>query len=94
MDEDDLLGSQETLRNGQRSNRIVSDDAAGVADHVCIALFETEHARRIEPSIHTSDNRDLLGRRHRQVALREARGVRRVVGEEFVGYRHGRPPSR
>src|ERR671937_349456 len=42
VDQHDLLGSEQPLRNGQRSDLVVSDYAAGVANDVRIALVQPE----------------------------------------------------
>ena len=37
VDDDELLGVQEMMRNDQGAKRIFGGDAAGIADHVCVA---------------------------------------------------------
>ena len=45
VDEDDLLGPEQALRDRQRADLVVGHDAAGVADHVRVALLEAEQRR-------------------------------------------------
>jgi hypothetical protein len=85
MDEDDLLGAEEALRDDEGSDGVVGDDATRIADHVRVALLETEDPRRVETGIHAGEHRDLRGRRHREVTLAERSCVRLVVGEQVIG---------
>jgi hypothetical protein len=39
VDQDDLLRPEQPLGYRERSDRVVRDDAAGVADHVRVALL-------------------------------------------------------
>jgi hypothetical protein len=71
VDEDDLLGAEQALGDRQRADLVVGDHAAGVADDVRIALVEPQDAQRVDPGVHAGHDRDLLGRRHRKVALVE-----------------------
>ena len=62
VDEDDLARAQKTLGDGERADLVVGYDPAGVADHVRVALLETEHPVDVEPSIHAGHHRHTLCR--------------------------------
>src|SRR5208337_3372603 len=42
IDDHELLGAQQVVRNQQRTHRILSDDSAGVADDMSVAGLEPE----------------------------------------------------
>ncbi len=42
-DDDDLLGAQLALGDAERADRIVGDQAAGVADQVGVATLQAKH---------------------------------------------------
>ncbi len=88
VDEDDLLGAQQPLRDGQRADLVVGDHPTGVADHVRLALVQAEQAVDVQPGVHAGDDGDVLGRRQRERAG-EGLGVAGVVGEQFVRDGHG-----
>jgi hypothetical protein len=44
VDEDDLLGAEQPLRDRERADLVVGDDAAGVADDVRVTLVKAEDA--------------------------------------------------
>ena len=90
VDEDDLLGAEQPLRDRQRADLVVGDDAAGVADHVRVALAQAEQRRRGQPRVHARDARRpsspaAAGRS----PLSKLRGVGLVVGDQLVGDAHG-----
>ena len=51
-------GAEQVLGDHQRSNGVVGDRAAGVAEQVAVADFETEQREQVEPSIHAGDDGD------------------------------------
>ena len=63
VDEDDLLGPEQALRDRQRPDLVVGDDTTGVADHVGVALVKAEGAVDVEPCVHAGHDRHLLGGR-------------------------------
>jgi hypothetical protein len=79
------------LRDRERPDLVVGHHPARVPDHVHVALVEAQHPRRVQPTVHARDHRDLLRRRQRQIALFELRGVPLVVGDQFVGDAIGTP---
>ncbi len=81
VDEDDLLGAEQPLGDRQRADLVVGDDAAGVADHVRVALLQAEQAVGVQARVHAREHRDLARGRQRQLALVEGRGVGLGVGE-------------
>jgi len=88
VDEHDLLGSEKPLRYRERADLVVGDHAAGVADDVGVALFESEQRLRIEARIHAGDDRDPPGRGQWKLALVEALRVGAGVLEQFVDDGH------
>ena len=98
VDEDDLLGAEQALGDGQRADRVVGDDAAGVADHVGVALARGRARRRVEPRVHAGHHGDLLapagaaGRPCRRSRRRPRRcaGVRRWRSCRRTATGHGR----
>jgi hypothetical protein len=88
MDEDDLLGAQQPLRDGQRADFVVGDHAAGVADDVGVALLQAEQAVGVEAGVHARDHCDLATGGQRQVPLVERGGVGLGVTQELVGDGH------
>src|SRR5579862_7744152 len=92
VDKHDLLGAKKTLRDRERADLVVGDDAARVTDHVGVALLEPEQPIRVQPSVHAGQHRHPLSRRQRQFATVEARRVLLGVAEELVGHAHRIPP--
>jgi hypothetical protein len=88
VDQDDLGGAEQPLADGQRADLVVGDHATGVADDVCLALVEAEHAVDVDPRVHAGDDGDALRRRQGERAG-EVRGVVGVVGEQVVRDGHG-----
>jgi hypothetical protein len=79
VDEDDLVGAEQPLRDDQRANCVVGGDAAGVADDVRLALLEAEYVVDVQAGIHARQHSDMLGGRERKIALRERLGIGLVV---------------
>src|SRR5215210_7253849 len=92
VDEDDLLGAEQPLRDRQRADLVVGDDPAGVADHVRVALAEPQQPVWVQSRVHARDDGDLPRRRQRQIALVEALGVRLGVAQQLIGDAHGASP--
>src|SRR4051812_28034287 len=88
VDHEDLVGAEQPLRDHDRAQRVLHTPT-GVADHVSVALLESQEAARQEARIHACDDDRLLRRRDRQVALRERGRVALVRLEELVGDGHG-----
>ena len=91
-DHDGLLGPEQVVGEDERADRLVVHDPARVADHVRIALLETEEPCRIEARVHACDHGELPVRRHGQVAFGKAGGVALVGFGDLVDDGHGRPP--
>ena len=89
VDEDDLLGPEQALGDRQRADLVVGDHAAGVADDVGVALLQAEQGVGIQARVHAGEHGDLPGRRDRQIALVEARGVGLGVAQQLIGGAHG-----
>jgi len=91
MDEDDLFGSQQVLRDRQRADRVVGNDATGVADHVGVPLGQPEDPVGVEAGVHAGEHGDALAGGQGQVALVEALGVGVRVLQQLFGGRHSGP---
>src|SRR5258705_44377 len=52
VDENDLLGTEQPLTDGERADLIVGDHAAGVADHVRLAVVQAEDRVHVQPGVH------------------------------------------
>ena len=82
---------EQALRDRQRADRVVGHDATGVADHVRVALAQSERAVDVEASVHARHDGRFGGRRQREVALVERGHVVGVVREQVVGRAHVSP---
>src|SRR5690606_11421502 len=87
MDEDDLVGAEETLTETQRPDHVVGDDSPGVADDVRLTLSQPEHGKDVHPRVHTGDDRQAAGGSDRQVPVGEGLLVGAVVLQQLVGVR-------
>jgi hypothetical protein len=61
MDQDDLAGAEQPLADGQGPDRVIGDHAARVADHVRLALGESEGRVNVQAGIHAGDNGHAAG---------------------------------
>src|SRR6266566_5547723 len=88
IDDHDFLGAEQIVRNDQGAQRVISDDAAGVADDVRVSLFQSQGAGR-KTGIHTGEDGQLaLGTRGQSAQFMSAR-VNLVGGEDLVDDAHG-----
>src|ERR1700730_880787 len=90
MDEDDLLGAQQPLRDRPRPDRIGGGDAAGIAEDMGIPFLEPQDPADVQPGVHASEDEQLLGRWEWQTARAERSRVRLVVLQQIVGNTHNR----
>jgi hypothetical protein len=94
VDEDDLGGAEQPLADGQGPDLIVGHHAAGVADHVRLAVAQAEDGVDVEPGVHAGDDGQVRRRRQRQRAAEPLR-VGGVFLQVLVGSAHERiSPSR
>jgi hypothetical protein len=85
VDHEPFPGAEQLVGNHQRPDRVVARAAAGIADHMGIALREAGIFRRIETRIHAGENGEPAGRRHGQCGLvADARGVGPIGVENVV----------
>src|SRR4029079_11323849 len=87
-DHDGLLGPEELVGDDERANRLVVDETAGVADHVCVTFLEPQEAGGVQARIHAGDDGELPPRRHGQAALREPGCVALVGLRDLVDDGH------
>jgi hypothetical protein len=52
LDQDDLGRAQQSLADGQRPDDVRGDDAAGVPEHVGVAVAQPEQSAWIQPRVH------------------------------------------
>ena len=75
---------RQVVRDHERAQGVVGDDAARVPDDVRIAFLEPEELGGIEPRVHAGDDREFAGGRRRQGALVEVTRVLLVRGQDLV----------
>jgi hypothetical protein len=94
VDDEELLGPKQLVADDQRPDGIIGGAAAGVANHVRIALREARVLRRIEPRVHAGEDGETTRRRQCQRGLiAKAGGIRCVRREYFVeNFTHGKAP--
>ena len=85
--EDDFASPQQPLRQDQRTNHVVGDDPARVANDVCIAVGQSEHLEDVHPAVHAGDDGQLSAWPQGEVMVGERLDVPGVVGKQFVGAR-------
>lgn len=66
MNQNDLGRPEQALADGQRAQLFLRDEAAGVADHMGVALMQSEQALDVQPCVQAGDDRHPLGRRKRE----------------------------
>src|SRR5262245_53377703 len=79
--EHNLFSPDETLRDRKRTDFVVGDDTAGIADHVSIAFFEPQQGLRVQACIHARDDCDPTRRWQWKPALVERLRIRAGVLE-------------
>ena len=84
-------GAEQLVGDHQRADRVVAGPAAGVADHVGVALGQAGVLRRVEPGVHAGEDREAARRRQRQLVLVAEVGCVGLVGlQDLVVHRaHG-----
>ncbi len=76
VDDEPLLGAEQLVGDHERPDRVVAGAAAGVADHVRIALAQARVLGRVEPGVHAGEDREAARRRQGQLALRRRTWLR------------------
>ena len=71
VQQDDLTGTEVALRQAQRTDHVVGDHAAGVADDVRLAVTQPEDLEDVHPRVHAGHDREVALRSDRQVAVGE-----------------------
>jgi hypothetical protein len=83
VEEDDLASAEEALGEAQRSDHVVGDDAAGVADDVRSPL-PSPSTEDVDARVHARDHGEVAGRLDLQLEIAEVGGVGPVVLEELA----------
>ena len=68
IDDDELLGAEQVMRDDQRAERVFGGDASGVADDVGVAGFEAEELFDGEARVHAGEDGEFAGRGHGEAA--------------------------
>jgi hypothetical protein len=61
-DHEGFPGTEEPVRDEERPEYVVRDDATGVSDHVSIAVLEPQELGRVEACVHAGDDHEPPGR--------------------------------
>ena len=88
VDDHELLGAKQVVRDDEGTQGVVGDDATGVANDVGVAGFQTEGANG-EARIHAGQDGELARGSRRQGAEFVGTGVDFVGSEDFIDYGHG-----
>jgi hypothetical protein len=76
MDEHDLGGVQQSLRDDQRPDHVVGDHPARVADDVRVPWPQPEHRVDVQARVHAGHDRDAGGRAGGEAMAGEVGGIR------------------
>ena len=87
-DDERLPRAEQVVGDHERAHGVVRRDPAGVADHVCVAVLETQGLGRIDPGVHAGDDREAAAGRHRQIPFLEPGDVRLVRGADLLEHGH------
>ena len=88
VDDHKFLAAEQIMRNDQGAQRVVGDDAAGIADDVGVSLLQAQSARR-KPRVHAGQDGELALRTRSQPAQFMGARVDFVCGENFINDAHG-----
>jgi len=87
IDDHDFLGAEQVMRYQQGAQRVVRNNAAGIADDVRVSRFQTQRANR-KPGIHARQDREFALRARSQFAQLVRARINFVCGEDFVDDAH------
>ena len=88
IDDHNFLGAEQIVRYEEGAQRVVRNDAAGIADDVRVSRFQTESTNR-KARIHASqDGKLAVGTRGQFAQFMRAR-VNFICDEDFVDDAHG-----
>src|ERR1700692_1581861 len=62
VDEHNLVGVEQVMRNDQAADRIIGYDAPGVANNVGVAGLQAKQVLHVEPRVHARHDRHALSR--------------------------------
>ena len=57
VDDDELLGVEQVMGDDERAQRVFGGDAAGVADHVRVARFQSQTMLEQDAGVHAGQHR-------------------------------------
>ena len=90
VDHEPLRRAEQLVGDHQGADRVVAGAAAGVADHVGVALGQAGVLGRVEAGVHAGQDGEAAGRGKGQVGLVAERGGVRLVGrQDLVVDAHG-----
>src|SRR5690242_1863830 len=90
VDDHELLSAEQMVRDDQGPQRVVGNDAPGIADDVRVASLEA-HRTNGQARIHASENRELALRAWTQRAQFVRARINLVCFKDFIYYAHGQP---
>jgi len=79
VDDDELLGVEQVMRDDQRAQSVVGSDAAGVANHVRVAGMQAQAMLEQDARVHAGQHGDMPPGADREISQRE------ITREIFVG---------
>ena len=84
----DLLRTKLALGDAERADRIVGDQAAGVANQMGVAALEPEHRKQVDARVHTGEHRHFALRPWAEPGRCELLGARSGDGEHVIRVGH------
>lgn len=96
MDEDDLLGVQQSLRNNERPHDVIGHNATGISNDVGVTMGKPEHLKDVHAAVHAGNDCKVSPGGKGQSGVLKIGDEPGVVGDEFIrtwaevgGGRHG-----
>ena len=84
VDQHHLTRAEAPLRDRERADHVVGDDAAGVAQDVGLAVAQAEHLEDVQARVHARDDRQPAAGAHVQVPRGQRGRERLIVCEQLV----------
>ena len=85
IDDDEFLGIKQMMGDNQRAQRVLGGDAAGVADHVGVAWFQSQTVLEQDAGIHAGEDGNAPLGVDGKLSQGEVSGEGLVRLEKFVG---------
>ena len=85
VDDDELLGIEQVVRNDQRPQRVIRGNPAGIADHMCISGLQSQAALKEDSGIHAGQHRHAAPRLNGKISQVEILYKFLIGFQQFVG---------